>query len=273
MVFNLTLEHALEQTQTHNNHWTVRRCLTFLSKNPIEGRKSCTKVVFKENVGKRQYQMPCQADNVADNDWETRFRLLNSWAMNFQWKSRSYIKHPAPQQRVQSGMTSLNGQNDNMMTIQHRVWIERVSHAHKHTHTLNEWKMISSNQDLITITLNTVDSLTNRLNRFSLQHHSIHLHRHRDTVVAFYPLLHSTRWHMAQHARWKHRSNQEFSGTQHKHKHARAEREWEGGRGVGVAFFPYFLSTAHTKIEIENQRMDITGFGNGNICIYQPLLT
>lgn len=122
-------------------------------------------------------------------------------------------------------MTSLNGQNDNINDA-NQVKAKRVSDTLKltHTHTLNEWKMISSNQDVITITLNTVDSLTNRLNRFILQHHSTHLHTHTHAhymVIAFYPLcvcfvLNTSAYGTAR-SRRKYHSNQEFSGTQHIH--------------------------------------------------------
>lgn len=239
------LEHALEQTQidaqTHNNHCNSKK----MSNIPIERRNSSTKKFYKENVGQRQCSMPCQPDNVADNDWKTRVRLLFSSATKSQWKLCSQITHPALRQQVHSGMTSFNGQNDNMITIQHQVWIERVKHAHAHAHTLNEWKMIPSNQDVITITLNTLDSLTNRLNRFILQHH---LHTDTDTQARRLHFIHfacfalnTLAYGTARAMKTSLESGISRNSTNtNTHSKTESESGWEGGRGVGEALFPYF---------------------------------
>lgn len=134
-------------------------------------------------------------------------------------------------------MISLNGQNDNMMTIQHQAWWrERVSHAHKHTHTLNEWKMISSNQDVIPNTLiqYLIHSRTDWIVLFCsiTQHTLTHTQtgRRRDTVVAFYPLCvfctqHVGIWHSTRDENI--RNFPEFNAHTYTHTESKSDREAE----------------------------------------------
>lgn len=144
------------------NRSGMRKYPIFLRKSNEEN--SPTKLVLMENVEQR---CRCRASQIMPPIMTDKIVLVvcSLKLLTVRKKSRTYTHTTlrTPERRFNAERHCWNGQYDN---ISDTGKPERESHAHTRTHTLNEWKMISSNQDVITITLNTVDSLTTQVNRF-----------------------------------------------------------------------------------------------------------